>query len=133
MNEVLSKKLLDDFPVLFRHRSESSMQRGFECGDGWFDLVYQLSRDIEVAARESGNKPDDPSWPMCRQVKEKFGSLRFVVFAVEGRPELSERISELKLHALNRSLHVCPECGQDVAEVCEGCAAILCQAHELKR
>ena len=109
------------------------MQRGFECGDGWFDLVYQLSRDIEVAARESGNKPDDPSWPMCRQVKEKFGSLRFVVFAVEGRPELSERISELKLHALNRSLHVCPECGQDVAEVCEGCAAILCQAHELKR
>jgi hypothetical protein len=132
MNEVLSKKLLEDFPVLFRHRSESSMQQGFECGDGWFDLVYQLSRDIETAASECGMKPDDPSWPLCRQVKEKFGSLRFVVLAVEGWPDLSERISELKLHALNRSLNVCPECCQDVEAVSEGCAAILCPAHEPK-
>lgn len=107
MNDALSKKLFDDFPRLFRHRSESSMQRGIECGDGWFDLIYKLSEDIEAAARESGLSSDDPAWPLCRQVKEKFGSLRFVVFAVEGHPELSERISDLRADALNKSLQIC--------------------------
>ena len=58
MNEALTKKLLDDFPRLFRNRHETSMQRGFECGNGWFDLIYQLSRDIESAARENGLSPD---------------------------------------------------------------------------
>lgn len=82
MNEALSKKLLDDFPALFRDRNESSMQRGFECGDGWFDLIYKLSQDIECVAREGGLNPDSHEWPLCRQVKEKMGSLRFVVFAV---------------------------------------------------
>lgn len=107
MNVALSTKLLDDFPQLFRHRNETSMQRGFECGDGWFDLIYKLSEDIEAAARESGLNSDDPAWPLCRQVKEKFGSLRFVVFAVEGYPELSKRISDLRNAALNQSLQIC--------------------------
>jgi hypothetical protein len=80
MRDELQKKLFDDFPHLYRNRNESSMQRGFECGDGWYDLIYTLSRDIEKAANEIGLKPDSPDWPMCRQVKEKFGSLRFYVF-----------------------------------------------------
>ncbi|MDP4028040.1 MAG: hypothetical protein Q8P42_03625 [Gallionella sp.] len=80
MNEALSKKLFDDFPRLYRNRHESSMQRGFECGDGWFELIYKLSQDIESVARESGLKPDSTAWPRCRQVKEKLGTLRFYVF-----------------------------------------------------
>ncbi len=112
MNALLSKKLLDDFPQLFRNPNESSMQRGFECGDGWLDLIYKAISSIEVAAREGGMNPDSPDWPLCRQVKEKFGSLRFVFFAVEGQPELSERISEFRLAALNRSLQICEQCGQ---------------------
>ena len=45
MNEALTKKLLDDFPRLFRDRSATSMQRGFECGDGWFDMIYGIICD----------------------------------------------------------------------------------------
>jgi len=112
MNEALSKKLLDDFPELFRNRHETSMQRGFECGDGWFDLIYKLAQDIETVARESGLSPDSPEWPLCRQVKEKMGSLRFVVFAVDGLTGLNERISELRLAALNQSLQICEQCGR---------------------
>lgn len=105
MNDTLSKKLLDDFPWLFRDRNATSMQRGFECGDGWFDLIYKLSQDIEAVAREGGLSPNSPEWPKCRQVKEKMGSLRFVVFAVDGFAQVNERVSELRVDALNRSLH----------------------------
>lgn len=101
MNEILTRKLLDDFPRLFRDRNETSMQRGFECGDGWFDLIYNLAQDIEAVARENGLIPDSPDWPRCRQVKEKLGSLRFVVFAVQGQSEMNERISELRTIAIS--------------------------------
>ncbi len=112
MNAALSKKLLDVFPMLFRNRHESSMQRGFVCGDGWFELIYTLCQDIEAVACQNGLTPDSPEWPKCRQVKEKFGSLRFVVFAVDGLTGLNERISELRLAALNQSLQICEQCGR---------------------
>lgn len=110
MNDELSKKLLGDFPQLFRDRNESSMQRGFECGDGWFDLIYKLAQEIETVARESGLSSDSPEWPQCRQVKEKTGSLRFVVFAVQGQPEMNERINGLRTAALNQSFSICENC-----------------------
>ena len=115
MNEALSQKLLDDFPMLFRDRDPSSLPYWFACGDGWFDLIYQLAQDIESVAREHGLNPDSPQWPRCRQVKEKLGSLRFVVFAVEGQPEMSERIGELRLVALNRSIDICGVCGKSLS------------------
>jgi hypothetical protein len=111
MKEAFAKQLLEEFPYLFRNRNESSMQCGFECDDGWFDLIYTLSRDIEAAARESGLRPESNEWPLCRQVKEKLGSLRFVVFAIDGHDEVSERINDLRLAAENRSLQICEKCG----------------------
>ncbi len=129
MNEALSKKLLDDFPHLFRDQNTTSMQHGFECGDGWFDLVYKLSRDIEAAARESGLSPDSPEWPWCRQVKEKFGSLRFIVFAGDRPLGLDERISELRLAALNQSLQICEDCGKPGVLVTDHGMATLCPEH----
>lgn len=58
MNNANTKKLFADFPKLFRQagNSRSAMQFGFECGDGWFDLVYQLSNDIEAEAKKLGLK-----------------------------------------------------------------------------
>ena len=128
MNEYLSKKLFDDFPWLYRDRHETSMQRGFECGDGWFDLIYKLSQDIEAVARESGLSPDASEWPLCRQVKEKMGSLRFVVFALEGQVEVSDRISELRVAALNRSFQICEQCGSPGSFV-QDRTATLCPEH----
>lgn len=129
MNDILSKKLLDDFPRLFRDRSATSMQRGFECGDGWFDLIYTLSRDIETVAREGGLSPDSPEWPLCRQVKDKMGSLRFVVFAADGFAQVNERVSELRVDALNRSLQICEQCGKPSVLVTDDCIATLCSEH----
>lgn len=106
MNRELTKRLFDDFPRLFRNRHDTSMQNGFECGDGWYDLIYKLAQDIEAVAGESGLSPDSIDWPLCRQVKEKLGLLRFVVFAVNGQPEMNERISKLRTAALDQSFSI---------------------------
>ena len=109
MDAALEIQLLEEFPQLFRGSHESSMQRGFECGDGWFELIYKLAQDIESVARENGLSPDSQEWPQCRQVKSKMGSLRFVVFAVKGYEDMNERISELRNVVLNQSFQI-PEC-----------------------
>jgi hypothetical protein len=87
------------------------MQDGFRCGDGWFDLIYKLSLDIEAMARKGGLNPDSPEWPWCRGAKEKFGSLRFHVFAVDEFRDVYERIGDLIQAASAKSLQVCEECG----------------------
>lgn len=102
MKEELAQKLLNDFPRLYRDRHESSMQRGFECGDGWFELIYKLSQDIETVASEVGLNPDSPEWPKCRQVKEKLGGIRFYVFNCH-----DERIRALIDSAYEQSRETC--------------------------
>jgi len=129
MNAALTIKLFEDFPQLFRNRHDTSMQRGFECGDGWFDLIYKLAQDIENVASENGLSTDSPDRPLCRQVKEKMGSLRFIVLATEGFPEMNERISELKLTALNQSLHICEQCGQPGELLTSGRISTMCAEH----
>ena len=104
------------------------MQDGFRCGDGWFDLIYKLSQDIEAVAHEGGLNPDSPEWPWCRGVKEKFGSLRFYVFAVDEFRDVYERIGDLIQAASAQSLQVCEECGAPGA-LCDGQLRTLCLEH----
>lgn len=124
MNEALSKKLFDDFPRLYRDRHESSMQRGFECGDGWFDLIYKLSQDIEAAAHDAGLEPDSPDWPRCRQVKEKLGGIRFYVFNCS-----NERIRALIDSAYEQSCKTCEYCGKPGERATDGGKAAMCPEH----
>lgn len=52
MKKELDDKLCQDFPLLYtdRHASlkESLMPFGFECGDGWYELIYNLSIKLEA-------------------------------------------------------------------------------------
>lgn len=80
--------------------------------------VYKLAQDIEDiedVARESGLSPDSPEWPKCRQLNKKMGSLRFVIFAVKDYEAMNERISELRIAALNQSFSICEKC--DINEI----------------
>jgi hypothetical protein len=47
----LDQKLVKRFPVLYQDRyspmSQTCMCWGFECGDGWFDIIWQLSLALE--------------------------------------------------------------------------------------
>lgn len=100
MNEANTKKLYKDFPKLYRGKDktlqESLMPFGFMCDDGWFKIVYDLSKKI--------SKID----PECEavEVKEKFGGLRFYINASCGKVfDAIDKAEEL-------SYHVCEECGK---------------------
>ena len=75
MNKRNTEKLYKDFPELYKQHSwsmqDTCMCWGFECDDGWFDLIYQLSKDI---VEKSKNKIQ------AIQVKEKFGGIIFLSY-----------------------------------------------------
>jgi hypothetical protein len=79
MKPELDKLLCERYPKLFADRHarvhESLMCFGFECGDGWFDLIDTLCSTIQdyIDYNPGKNIPQ----VIVVQVKEKFGTLRF--------------------------------------------------------
>jgi len=77
--------------------TEGRMCFGFECDNGWFQLIWDLCTRIEEL-----HPPHDFE---VLQVKEKFGGLRFYTSAS------SKKIMQC-IHAAGRdSFHVCELCG----------------------
>jgi hypothetical protein len=77
MNEELDKVLVEKFPKIFvdRHKSphETCMFWGFECGEGWYNLIDSLCTCIQ---HYLDYKPE-VTQVVALQVKEKYGGLRF--------------------------------------------------------
>lgn len=106
MNNELTEKLYAEFPYLYRGRSkppdESSMCWGFECGDGWFELIRELSLAL------TNHLAKDPTLDLeVMQVKAKFGSLRY---SVDGGNALTETIIG---NFRERASHVCELTGRE--------------------
>lgn len=78
MNKELDELLCSKYPKLFAQRNlpmtETCMCWGFDCGDGWFDLIDELCSTIQ-------NYIDGNHKPQIEvvQVKSKFGTLRFYI------------------------------------------------------
>lgn len=90
-----------------RPLGESSMAYGFECNNGWYDLIYKLCLDLESILERTKD-----SWQFeVLQVKEKFGTLRF--YTNWETEEILERIDEAK----RESTITCELCG-DVGTLC---------------
>jgi hypothetical protein len=72
------------------------MPFGFECGDGWFQLIYDLSE--KLTKLNQGIE--------AAQVKEKFGGLRFYINS--GNDNAYDLINEAEM----KSYSVCERCGE---------------------
>ena len=103
MSEDLEKRLFDRFKQIFYSEDGtlvSRMRYGFSCGDGWFELIWNLCNDLTNIAKELGIKFK------VVQVKEKFAGLRF--YTEERVPdEMNKRIRQ----AEKDSLKICEVCG----------------------
>jgi hypothetical protein len=66
MSPELTQKLLEKYPKLF----SSKQFWGFECGDGWYDILDHLCGSLVTYTYGDEEIYVD-------QVKEKFGRLRF--------------------------------------------------------
>ena len=73
---------------------------GFECGNGWFDLLWKLCESIDIILKEEKTKDFE-----VLQVKEKFAGLRFYVTAA------TDKIWKLIEKAEGKSYKTCEECG----------------------
>jgi hypothetical protein len=117
MNAQNTEKIFNEFSFFKPDRpmTESLMCFGFECGDGWFELIYNLCERIEQIGY-----PIDFE---VVQVKEKFGGLRFYVH--NGTDEIYKLISEAEAI----SYKTCEQCGAPASETQDthGWISTLCE------
>jgi hypothetical protein len=128
MNKENTQKLFNRFSFYKPQRpvTQSLMGFGFECGDGWFDLIWKLSEDIENELKNEDSRiqikqrlKDDPPFEVI-QVKEKFGELRF--YANGG----NDKIQDLIDSAERKSVQICENCGKPGKTRGEGWITTLC-------
>jgi len=92
MSPELTKKLLDKYPTLYNQQHFW----GFECGDGWYNIIDNLSGAIITYTNPQTEF--NVFNVVIAQVKEKFGGLRFYADntdrVVDGMIWLAEHMSE---------------------------------------
>ena len=111
MKKEKQEEIFSKCPVIYRHRFADNHQGlrwlGFRCCDGWFELILELSLDIEklVNKQQVEHGLDEKQLPYVVQVKEKFGGLNFYMSAQ------NDEISALIRNAAKRSEKICEQCG----------------------
>lgn len=105
MKEELELKLVKQYPTLYSKYKgdmrETCMAWGLTCGDGWYEIIDELSSKLE------------PYGVVAAQVKEKFGGLRFYL---ESYPkDKFDEIHNLIQTAEMKSFTICEVCGSEEA------------------
>lgn len=111
--------LVEQYPALFSHDGKPTLISPIACNDGWYELLRVLCFSITEHCKNKGTTVS------VRQVKEKFGGLRFYIDGgddfVHGLIDFAEQFSFL----------VCEQCGQKATltkndgwlmTTCETCA-----------
>ncbi len=129
MRQEMEQKLLNDFPLLYDKSDDirdSCMCFGFECGDGWYQLILDLSERLYPIIKSWSSEYDDPA-PKAVQVKEKFGALRFSMSLTN--EEMQSIIDEFE----EKSQRICEVCGKEgEIDFTESWYACRCQDHRNK-
>lgn len=125
MSPELDKQLCEKYPKLFRQRNlpmtETAMCWGFECGDGWYDLIDSLCGTIQnyIDYNQHLNVPQIE----VVQVKEKYGTLRFYTQGI------NEKIDGMIWFAESMSGRICEECGNPGKIRGKGWVYTSCDTH----
>lgn len=109
MSPELDAYLCRKFPLLYADRHQpmdrTSMCWGFEIGDGWYQIIRDLSGKLEPLIADLPEE-EQRATRAC-QVKEKFGTLRF--YMTSETDAMSDAISR----AERRTETTCESCGGD--------------------
>jgi hypothetical protein len=115
MKQELDELLCQRYPKIFVNRhgdpKETLMCWGFECGDGWYNIINQLCSNIQhhvdwaQEQKEKYGRGEGCSQVVAVQIKEKFGTLRF--YTNGGNDQIYGMIRM----AESMSAVTCEECG----------------------
>lgn len=157
MRKELDERLCAKYPEIFRDRhgdmSKTCMVWGFDCGDGWFNIIDAMCANIQghiknrlenIKLTEKWNaKVNDPEheWTaiverkerpvpepvpqvVATQVKEKFGSLRFYFV---GGDDYIDGIVDM---GTSMSYRTCEVCGAPGTSENKGWVRVRCEDHK---
>lgn len=138
MKQELDEQLCKKYPLIFKNRhgdmKETLMCWGFECGDGWYQILDSLCGNIQHyidwnnKSAVAGYKDFQPvEQVVAVQVKEKFGGLRFYYDGGD------DHISGMVRMAESWAYHTCEECGSPGTMRTGGWIRTLCDTHEAQR
>lgn len=127
MKEQLDNLLCEQYPKMMVNREKSMMETcmcwGFECGDGWFNILDQLMGNIQHHIDWKNKNGEVVHQVTLNQVKEKFGSLRFYYTGgdnyIDGMVTMAESMSGV----------TCEECGLPGTQTQGGWIKTACAAH----
>ena len=137
MKQEYDTYLCTTFPKMFVNRykpmTETTMCWGFDCGDGWYNIIRVLCSNIQhhIDWRNRKNElnPNQPIVPQVTvdQVKEKFGTLRFYYTGgddyIDGLVSMAESMSGI----------TCEQCGNPGSTLGRGWLTTLCEKHAEER
>ncbi len=112
MKKAKQEEIFSKCPTIFRHRFDGPDKNlrwlGFRCGDGWFDLILELSINLEkiVKTEQIEHGLTGKYLPWVVQIKEKFGGLNYYM-SFE-----NDEMSDLIIAAAQRSETICENCGK---------------------
>lgn len=131
MKQELDEYLCKVYPKIFANRykdmTETAMCWGFDCGDGWFQILNQLCNNIQHHINWKNKDGEVVAQVVADQVKEKFGTLRFYYTGGD------DYISGLVSMAESMSGVTCEECGAPGESGGSGWITTLCETHRAER
>ena len=123
LDEALCKKYSGIFQDRNADKRTTAMCWGFECGDGWYDIIDAACAQIEN--QQFNNRRNDVKFHsvIATQVKEKYGTLRFYY---TGGDDFIDGVVSM---AESMSAKICETCGAP-GQLREGFwLKTLCDAH----
>jgi len=127
MKRELDQLLCERYPRMMVNRNKSMIETcmcwGFECGDGWFNILNQLMGSIQHHLdwkNKSGLVVDQVT---LDQVKEKFGTLRFYYSGGDDTIDGMVRLAE------SMTCVTCEVCGSPGTQNNGGWITTLCETH----
>lgn len=145
MKQELDELLCKKYPKMMVNRNkspqETTMCWGFECGDGWYNILNQLMGNIQHHIDGNNSRrelllknnphnikiPEEVVQVTLDQVKEKFGTLRFYYTGGD------EKIRGMVIMAEAMSGTTCESCGNPGEQTYGGWIKTTCTPCEDKR
>ena len=137
MNIELDKLLCEKYPKMMVNRykpmTETCMCWGFDCGDGWFNILDQLMNNIQhhidwkQEQKEKFGRGEGCPQVTLDQVKEKFGTLRFYYTGGDATIDGMVRMAEAMTGV------TCEACGKPGTTEGPGWIRTLCEEHRNER
>lgn len=133
MSPEKTKALQDKYPKIFgtSDPSEPYTLYGIECGDGWYDLLDVLCRNIQghIDIKIKNLKTDEEKEALqinANQIKQKYGTLRYYYSGGD------DYIAGLIQMAEAMSGRICENCGDKATNRTRGWIRNICNGCEIR-